>query len=193
MRMTGRRRWGLGVTVLAWWFAPPSMAGHRLPSLFSTPEFHCATPTPQSSDNAMRLALVLKAPIEQGLLEVEAVDRYILIRIVEKNAFAPDAATLRPAYMPVIAGLRAALKSVPGVMTVAGYTDDVPINSPRYRSNWDFAAARAGAVIYELLKTSEISADRFTLVSYGATRPLVPNTSAENRARNRRVEIVIQQ
>lgn len=150
-------------------------------------------PSTQSSNTAMRLAIELKAPIEQGLLEVEAVDRYILIRILEKNAFAPDAATLRPAYLPVLATLRTALKNQSGDYTVAGYTDDVAINTAKYRSNWEFAAARASAVIVELLKTAELPPGRFTLVSYGATRPLLLNTNAENRARNRRVEIVIQQ
>lgn len=142
---------------------------------------------------AMRLALSLKAPIEQGLLEVEAVDRYIVIRMVEKDAFAAEAATLRPAYLPVLATIRVALKNVEGNITVAGYTDDVLVSTPKYRSNWEFAAARASTVLTELLKTAELKPDRFTLVSYGATRPLVANDSAENRARNRRVEIVIQQ
>lgn len=141
----------------------------------------------------MRLALALKAPIEQGLLEVEAVDRYIVIRIPEKNAFVPEAATLRPAYLPVLATLRLALKNLNAAFTVAGYTDDVAINTTKYRSNWEFAAGRASAVLVELLKTSELLPERFTLVSYGSTRPLVVNSSNENRERNRRVEIVVQQ
>lgn len=165
----------------------------RVPGFSARPLNVCATPSSQSSDSAMRLALALKAPIEQGLVEVEAVDRYIVIRLLEKDTFAPEAATLRPASLAVMASLRAALKQVSGSFTVAGYTDDVAISTPQYRSNWAFAAARSSTVIFELLKTGELAPERFTLVSYGATRPLLPNTSAENRARNRRVEIVIQQ
>lgn len=159
--------------------------------LLSSLQAHAAEPVSQTV--AMRTALALKAPIEQGLLEVEAVDRYIVIRIPEKAAFAPEATTLRPAYLPVLATVRAALKKMDAVFTVAGYTDDVAINTARYRSNWEFAASRASAVLVELLKTSEISPDRMTLVSYGGTRALVANTSVENRERNRRIEIIIQQ
>lgn len=158
---------------------------------------HATEPTqaapPTTSTAAMRLALALKAPIEQGLLEVEAVDRYIVIRIPEKNAFPPASTTLRPAYLPVLTTVRAALKTMNAVFTVAGHTDDVAISTAKYRSNWEFAAGRASAIIVELLKTSVLAPERFTLVSYGATRPRVDNANAENRARNRRVEIVIQQ
>lgn len=158
---------------------------------------HATEPTqaapPTTSTAAMRLALALKAPIEQGLLEVEAVDRYIVIRILEKNAFPPASTTLRPAYLPVLTTVRAALKTMNAVFTVAGHTDDVAISTAKYRSNWEFAAGRASAIIVELLKTSVLAPERFTLVSYGATRPRVDNANAENRARNRRVEIVIQQ
>lgn len=154
---------------------------------------YAAEPAAASSSLAMRTALALKAPIEQGLLEVEAVDRYIVIRLPEKAAFAPEATTLRQTYLPVVATVREALKNVDAVFTVAGYTDDVVIDTPRYRSNWEFAASRASAVLVELLKTAELAPDRFTLVSYGATRALMPNTTGENRQRNRRVEIIIQQ
>lgn len=148
---------------------------------------------PATATAAMRLALALKAPIEQGLLEVEAVDQYIVIRIPEKDAFSPASTTLRPAYMSVLTTVRAALKPMHAVFTVAGHTDDVAISTAKYRSNWEFAAGRASAIIVELLKTSALAPERFTLVSYGATRPRVDNANAENRARNRRVEIVIQQ
>lgn len=146
-----------------------------------------------TSTAAMRLALALKAPIEQGMLEVEAVDHYIVIRIPEKDAFPPASTTLRPAYLPVLTTVRAALKPMNAVFTVAGHTDDVAISTAKYRSNWEFAAGRSSTIIVELLKTSELAPERFTLVSYGATRPRVDNANAENRAHNRRVEIVIQQ
>lgn len=176
----------LSVSMRAWLCCCLMFPGLSASANAAEPETHAAS-------LAMRTALALKAPIEQGLLEVEAVDRYIVIRIPEKAAFAPEATTLRPAYLPVLATVRGALKNVDAVFTVAGYTDDVVIDTPRYRSNWEFAASRASAVLVELLKTRELAPDRLTLVSYGATRALMPNTSVENRQRNRRVEIVIQQ
>ncbi|CBL46169.1 Hypothetical protein HDN1F_25860 [gamma proteobacterium HdN1] len=142
---------------------------------------------------AVRVALALKAPIERGLVEVEAVGRYIVIRIPEATCFPTNAATLRPQCLPVLVTIRSALQGLEKARyTVAGHSDDVPINTARYSSNWEFAAARAGAVLVELLKATGFSADHFTLASYGPTRPLVANTSADNRARNRRVEVVVE-
>lgn len=178
----------LSLCVILYWLVLVLLPAHVVQAAEPA---HVSSPT--TSNAAMRLALALKAPIEQGLLEVEVVDQYIVIRIPEKDAFPPASTTLRPAYLPVLTTVRAALKPMHAVFTVAGHTDDVAISTAKYRSNWEFAAGRASAIIVELLKTSELAPERFTLVSYGATRPRVDNANAENRAHNRRVEIVIQQ
>ncbi|WP_018403252.1 flagellar motor protein MotB [Marinobacter gelidimuriae] len=74
---------------------------------------------------------------------------------------------------------------------MAGYTDDRPIASSRYRSNWDLSAARAVSVVHELVLSRDVPADRVVAAGRAETNPLVPNNSPENRAVNRRVEIAI--
>jgi chemotaxis protein MotB len=77
---------------------------------------------------------------------------------------------------------------------VTGYTDDVPIGESlrlRFGSNWDLSASRASAAVVFLEKEGGVDAARLMAVGRGETRPLVPNDSLENRARNRRIEIVI--
>src|SRR5690554_4942497 len=83
------------------------------------------------------------------------------------------------------------LASCDGDVVVSGHSDDRPISSSQYRSNWDLSAARAVSVVHELVLNRKIPADRVIAAGRAETQPLVPNDSAENRARNRRVEISI--
>ena len=76
-------------------------------------------------------------------------------------------------------------------LLVSGYTDDRPISSDRYRSNWDLSAARAVSVVHELVMNRQVPADRVVAAGRAETNPLAPNDSPENRALNRRVEIAI--
>jgi chemotaxis protein MotB len=78
-----------------------------------------------------------------------------------------------------------------GDVLVAGYTDDRPIASGRYRSNWDLSAARAVSVVHELVLNRDVPAERVVAAGRAETNPLVANDTPENRARNRRVEIAI--
>ncbi len=74
---------------------------------------------------------------------------------------------------------------------VEGHTDNIPINTSRYPSNWELSTARALSVVKYLHERENIEADKLAAVGHGEHRPLEPNTSPENRARNRRVEIFI--
>jgi chemotaxis protein MotB len=76
---------------------------------------------------------------------------------------------------------------------VEGHTDDVPINTFAYPSNWDLSSARSVAVVRRMLDISPLRPTRITASGFADTRPQAINTSAEGRARNRRVEIVVKQ
>jgi len=80
----------------------------------------------------------------------------------------------------------------PGGVVVAGHTDNVPIHTARFRSNWELSSGRAVSVVHSLLKNPEIDPSRVTIEGYADSRPLVPNDTAENRAVNRRVEMVLE-
>ncbi|NQV73885.1 OmpA family protein, partial [bacterium] len=74
---------------------------------------------------------------------------------------------------------------------VEGHTDSQPISTERFRSNWDLSTARAASVVTELLQFAPIASDRVVVQGHSDTKPVAPNDTAENRAKNRRVEIHI--
>ncbi|NQY27522.1 MAG: flagellar motor protein MotB [Piscirickettsiaceae bacterium] len=133
----------------------------------------------------------LEGEIEEGLIDVETQLNRIVIRIREKGSFQSGDARLNANFLPILSKIRDVLMKTNGQLAVAGHTDNIPINTPRYRSNWELSTSRATSVVHELLRNGEIPPERFVLEGYAATQPLLPNDNAENRARNRRVEIIV--
>lgn len=147
----------------------------------------------ETKAEANKLKDALKKEIEGGKIDIEAKGRSITIRIREKGSFRSGSAVLHPDFMPVMATLRDALKSISGKIAVEGHTDNIPITSVRYRSNWGLSSSRALSVTHALIKDSALDDSRFMVVGHADTKPYRPNTSPQNRAENRRVEIVIRQ
>lgn len=147
----------------------------------------------QTRRDAADLAARLEGRIESGQLEIETRGRQIIIRIREQGSFESGSAVLAPDYYDVIDEVRAVLMLKPGRVAVEGHTDDVPINTAQFRSNWDLSAMRAASVATQLMRGGYLEPRRFEVSGFADTRPLAPNDSAANRARNRRVEIVVQQ
>jgi len=147
----------------------------------------------ETERHAYELAEALHEQIISGEVEVEARGRKIIIRIKEKGSFVSGSADLKPEYRNVMHEIQSVLALKPGIILVQGHSDDVPINTPRFRSNWELSAARAVSVAHELMRGGAVSSGRFEVAGKADTQPLVPNNSPENRARNRRVEIVIEQ
>ena len=142
---------------------------------------------------AERLVESLQEEIDQGMIQVETEDLSIVIRIREKGSFPSGRARFDPAFEEVIIKLRESLGEIPGTIVVAGHTDDIPISTRQYRSNWDLSSARAVTVVHSLLDGGILEAERFVVEGHGEAHPLVPNDTRENRALNRRVEIIIRQ
>lgn len=149
----------------------------------------------QSKQDAEKLKNVLAKQIVEKQVEVIQKGRTITIRLVNKSSFKAGAAELVPEIRPVIAKITATidLDSIQGRIVVSGHTDDVPIDTHQYRSNWELSAARSYSVIEEMMNQHKIPANRFELRGFGDTKPLVPNNSEKNRAKNRRIEIMIDQ
>ena len=147
----------------------------------------------QTQQDAMELAEALNEQIVNGEIEIETRGRIIIIRIREKGSFKSGSSDLADDYYDVLDEIREVLIEKPGKIEVQGHTDNLPINSSRYRNNWDLSAMRASSVALELMRGGDISERRFAVAGFSDTKPLVPNNSRENRIRNRRVEIVIQQ
>ena len=100
-------------------------------------------------------------------------------------------ADINPGGWAFLDKMAALIQKIPYPVRVEGHTDNVPIHTVRYPSNWELSIARAVSVVKYFAESGKINPQRLSAVGYGATRPLVPNDSRENRTRNRRVEIVL--
>lgn len=135
----------------------------------------------------------LAKEIKSGQVEVESRGKKVVIRIKDNGSFPSGSATLREEFLPIMQKMREVVQTIPGQFYIEGHTDDIPISTPRFRSNWELSSSRAVSVAHELFKDDAIDPSRFTVVGYGETKPLVPNTDRISRAKNRRVEIIIEQ
>ncbi|TCK04839.1 flagellar motor protein MotB [Marinobacterium mangrovicola] len=146
----------------------------------------------EAQQDAIEFAQVLSEEIGDGAVEVETDGSKLIIRVKEQGSFDSGSAELKFDYIPVIAKIRDVLLDVTGRISIEGHTDNIPYSGSRFSSNWDLSAARALAVGEELFSDPRIDQSRFQVSGYADSKPLAPNNSPENRARNRRVEIVIQ-
>ncbi len=146
----------------------------------------------ETKKDAMEMASALSQEVKKGQVEIETKGTRIIIRVKEKGSFLSGSATLRPSFIPIMAKIRDLLKAVNGVYLIEGHTDDVPINTPRFRSNWELSTARAVSVAHEVFWDGSIDQRRFTIAGHADTRPLAENNNEKNRALNRRVEIIIE-
>lgn len=152
-----------------------------------------AEQTKQTEEDAERLAQTLKEEVDDGMIQIETQGASIVIRTREKGSFPSGEARFDPAFKPVLTKLRESMSGVEGTIAVAGHTDNIPIKTHLYRSNWDLSSARAVSVVHALLENNALQAARFVVEGHGDAHPLVPNDTSDNRAHNRRVEITIRQ
>ncbi|MBA4269636.1 MAG: type VI secretion system protein TssL [Methylobacterium sp.] len=115
----------------------------------------------------------------------------IIVRLVDITLFEPGQAAVRDEFKPLIERIASVLETEGGAVKVLGHTDNVPIRTARFASNLQLSQARAKAV-GDLLQTKLSKPDRITVEGKGADAPIADNASREGRAKNRRVEIVIQ-
>jgi len=145
------------------------------------------------AEQAEALKSALQSEIEQGTVTVEHEGAKIVLRIREKGAFRSGSASLDPGFYEVMARISKVLADTPGNIVVAGHTDNVPIRTGRFRSNWELSSARAVTVVHALLRDPGIDPHRVLIEGWADTRPLVPNDTPEHRAMNRRVELSVRQ
>ncbi len=143
--------------------------------------------------DAQKLMDALEPEIKEGLVSIETESNKILLRIKEKGSFPSGSSTMKGGFMPVIEKLKESLRTIEGQILVAGHTDNVPIKTSRFRSNWELSSSRSVTVVHELLNESKLNPRRFAVEGHGSAHPIVPNNNPENRALNRRVELTIVQ
>jgi chemotaxis protein MotB len=145
----------------------------------------------QMAERAAALQEALAEEIDEGMLTVEREAAKITLRIREKGSFSSGSARLDDGFYEVMDRISMVLQDTPGDIVVAGHTDNVPIHTGRFRSNWELSSARAVTVVHALLRNKHIDPARVLIEGWADTRPIAPNDTPENRALNRRVELLI--
>jgi len=133
----------------------------------------------------------LDQEVQDGLVTLERKESSIIVRIQEKGSFGSGSARLDPEFHEVMARISKVLATKPGKITVAGHSDNIPISTGRFRSNWELSSARAVTVLHSMLRNKDIVEDRVVVEGFADTQPLVDNDSPQNRAKNRRVELIL--
>jgi len=137
-----------------------------------------------------RLAVFLAPEIKDDLVTVrDEVDRSVVV-LRGDGLFESGSASVRDQYLPVLSRVADAMRQTEGNILVRGYSDNIPIRSARYPSNWHLSQARADAV-KELLEARLNQPNRVRAEGRGDADPVAPNDTAAGRARNRRVEITL--
>jgi chemotaxis protein MotB len=147
----------------------------------------------QTEADAAVLTELLEEEINEGKIDVETDGPTIIIKIRERGSFTSGSATLDPGFLPTLGTIATALGEISGEIVVEGHTDNIPINSVQFPSNFALSAGRALSVTSVFLDDPNISMDRLSLRGYGEVRPEATNATRAGRARNRRVEIKINQ
>jgi chemotaxis protein MotB len=132
----------------------------------------------------------LQPNLKSGLITLSTNERGLTVHVAEELGFASGSADPKAEMYHVLDTLVAILQRLPRDIRVEGHTDDVPINTPVFRSNWHLSVARAVNVTYYLVDEG-LNPEKVSVAGYGEFHPLVPNTTEANRAKNRRVDIVI--
>jgi chemotaxis protein MotB len=138
-----------------------------------------------------RLEDILVKEIEGSMVDVVEKESAVVIRFPGRAAFPSGSAELTDSFLPILDKIGRTLAATKGQVIVAGHTDDTPIATRMFRSNWDLSSARAVSVVHQLLAQGEITPDRVTAQGFADSRPLVANDTPENRGKNRRVEITV--
>ncbi len=117
--------------------------------------------------------------------------RGLVIRFTGQLLFNLGEADIREEGEDVLLRVADIIREVPNDVLVEGHTDNLPINTPEFPSNWELSTARATRVIRYFIENEDIDPDRLSASGYSEYQPLRPNDTPENRAENRRVEIVL--
>ncbi len=118
-------------------------------------------------------------------------ERGMTISIADKVFFNTGQAIIREDVKPILGDIAQTLLKLPNHIRIEGHTDNVPINTPQFPSNWELSAVRATSIIRYFLTHYPFDPKKLSAAGYGEYRPIASNSSEEDRAKNRRVDLVI--
>lgn len=143
-------------------------------------------------NQASELEKQLDQEIQKGDIRLKKFHNRLVINIDDRISFDSGYANLKKEVLPSLKKIREILSQFPEYsIVVEGHTDNIPMKSQKFRDNWELSTERALAVLGYLLQDKNLNPVRFSAAGYGEHRPLVSNATKENRALNRRVDIVV--
>ncbi len=171
------------------------------PSVIDTP-LKPSLPQPKRIKETIKEEPNLKSDIEEKLkaliqekglekdVSVEKTARGIVVRVRGRLFFNPGTADIKDGIAPLLNELGEVMQEFPYDMSIEGHTDNIPIRSRRFSSNWELSAARAYSALKYLNQSKNIDTSRLSIAGFSDTRPLTSNDTPDGRAKNRRVEFV---
>jgi chemotaxis protein MotB len=152
------------------------------------------TPLQVKSDlNRIRhdLSLSLAKQIASHSISLEMGRDGLVISLREAGFFDSGSASPKPEVLPTLRQIAERLSTTPYDLRIEGHTDDVPVHNPDFDSNWELSAARATHIARLFLEMNAVSPDRLSAAGYAEFHPVASNDTAEGRAENRRVDLVV--
>lgn len=137
-------------------------------------------------------SIELADDIKNDQIEVERKETKVILRVRETSLFNSGEAEILPQFHPLVTRLgHLLLQSGGKSIAIAGHADDRPIKTNRFRSNWELSASRAVSVLHEISQSVPLDLNNISVEGFSSFRPIASNDDEEGRARNRRVEIVV--
>jgi len=137
------------------------------------------------------IQMALSEEISKKFISMEVKRDQVVLRFPSRTSFLLGKAELSKTIIPTLEKISRVLANTKGDVIVAGHTDDQPISTTEFASNWSLSSARAVAVVHYFLRNPQIDPSRISAQGYADARPLVPHSTPQNRAINRRVEISV--
>lgn len=133
----------------------------------------------------------LQSAIQEGKVELHLEPRGLVVSLRQAAFFPSGEDSIAPETFPTVEKIAEVIQKLPNAVRLEGHTDAIPIHTARFRTNWELSAARAIAMMELLTGNFKLPKDRFAIAGYADTAPVDSNDTAEGRAHNRRVDIVI--
>jgi chemotaxis protein MotB len=142
-------------------------------------------------EQAYNMSKVLDEKGLSRLAQVEINAQKIRILLQSPVLYAPGNADLSDQSKALLKEIALILRKLPNKVLIEGYTDNVPISTKRFQSNWELSVERAISVVNYLVTEENLAPERLGIAGYGEYQPIFPNDTPEHKARNRRIEIVV--
>jgi len=144
-----------------------------------------------NTNNFQKLQTALKKLEAEKKLTLLMDDQKITIRISESTLFGPGSDDLVPEAIPVLNEVANVLKDIPNNIRIEGHTDNIPINTEKFPSNWDLSSLRSIRILKFLVNDHKYDPRKMSALGYGEYRPIDTNDTPDGRNKNRRVDIMV--